>query len=186
MIPPDVPRLDQPGPDAQPRTVQFRDTAAPDRFMGRRGFLAVVATAGMALGMTMLGWIPLARPAKAEQGSEYPDCGRYNNGPGGPICAGAPYSPSYCGPDKWFKNGCFGNWEDGLDCYEPTTICDAGADRRDAWRWEADGVVYRCADGQINYDGAPNLEQVICNAVLPPAGSASRLAQRQPLSSLVP
>jgi hypothetical protein len=28
-------------------------------------------------------------------------------------------------------------------------------------------VVYRCADGEIHYDGAPNLEQVICNAPLP-------------------
>ncbi|MGH3776384.1 MAG: hypothetical protein ACRDRR_11735 [Pseudonocardiaceae bacterium] len=164
MIPPEVPRLDQPGPDPQPRTVQFRDTATVLR---RRGFLAVIGTAAMALGMTMLGWIPLARPARAEQGSEYPDCGRYNNGPGGPICHGAPYSPSYCGPDRWFKNGCFGNWEDGLDCYQPVTICQADEDMREAWRWEADGVVYRCADGQINYDGAPNLEQVICNASLP-------------------
>ncbi|MGH3814979.1 MAG: hypothetical protein ACRDUV_21465 [Pseudonocardiaceae bacterium] len=180
MIPTDVPRLDQPGPDPQPRTVQFRDTAtSPGRsgFLRRRGFLAVTGTAAMALGMTMLGWIPLARPARAEQGSEYPDCGRYDNGPGGPICHGAPYSPSYCGSDKWFKNGCFGEWEDGLDCYQPTTICQAGEDMLHAWRWEADGVVYRCADGQINYAGAPNLEQVICNASLP-----QRVAQPSPRS----
>jgi hypothetical protein len=164
MIPPDIPRLDQPGPDAQPRGVQFRETATA---MGRRGFLAVIGTGAMTLGVAMLGWIPLARPARAEQGSEYLDCGRYSDGPGGPICRGAPYSPSYCGPDKWFKNGCFGEWKDGLDCYQPRTICHAGEDMREAWRWEADGVVYRCADGEINYDGAPNLEQVICNATLP-------------------
>ncbi|MGH3755224.1 MAG: hypothetical protein ACRDRP_21530 [Pseudonocardiaceae bacterium] len=162
MIPPDVPRLDQPGPGAPPRAVQFHRTA-----VRRRTFLAVIGTAAMTLGMTMLGWLPLARPARAEQGSEYPDCGRYSNGPGGSICTGAPYSPSYCGPDKWFKNGCFGDWRDKLDCYQPRTICDAGQGRREAWRWEADGVVYRCADGEINYDGAPNLEQVICNATLP-------------------
>ena len=169
MSPPDVPRLDQPDPDPQPRAVQFRDTATPlgrSGFLRRRGFLAVTGTAAMALGMTMLGWIPLARPARAEQGSEYPDCGRYDNGPGGPICHGAPYAPSYCGPDKWFKNGCFGDWEDGLDCYQPVAICQAGEDMLEAWRWEADGVVYRCADGQINYAGSPNLEQVICNASL--------------------
>jgi hypothetical protein len=164
MIPPDIPRLDQPGPDAQPRAVQFRDTGTA---LPRRGFLAVIGTAAMTLGITMLGWIPLARPARAKQGGEYLGCGSYSNGPGGPICDGAPYSPSYCGPDKWFKNGCFGKWEDGLDCYQPRTICHAGEDMREAWRWEADGVVYRCADGEINYAGAPNLEQVICNATLP-------------------
>ncbi|MGQ0716013.1 MAG: hypothetical protein ACT4NP_01640 [Pseudonocardiales bacterium] len=182
MIPADVPRLDQPGPDPQPRTVQFRD---PGSALRRRGFLAVAGSTAMALGMTMLSWIPLARPARAEQGTEYPDCGRYNNGPGGPICHGAPYAPSYCGPDKWFKNGCFGNWEDGLDCYQPITICQAGEDMRDAWRWEADGIVYRCADGQINYAGAPNLEQVICNALLTSAGSA-RLEERRSSPPLVP
>jgi hypothetical protein len=164
MIPPDIPRLDQPRPDAQPRAVQFR---GPVTALQRRGFLAVIGTAAMTLSMTMLGWIPLARPARAEQGSEYLGCGRYSDGPDGPICHGAPYSPSYCGSDKWFKNGCFGKWRDGLDCYQPRTICQAGEDMREAWRWEADGVVYRCADGEINYDGAPNLEQVICNATLP-------------------
>ncbi|HEX8758474.1 MAG TPA: hypothetical protein VF734_00555 [Pseudonocardiaceae bacterium] len=160
----DIPRIDQPPCGAQPRAVQFRD-AAPA--LHRRRFLAVVGTAAMALSVTMLGWIPLARPARAQQGSEYLDCGRYNNGPGGPICHGAPYSPSYCGSDRWFKNGCFGNWDDGLDCYQPRTICRAGEEQREAWRWEADGVAYRCADGEINYSGAPNLEQVICNAPLP-------------------
>ena len=159
----EIPRIDQPRGGAEPRVVHFRDTAPA---LHRRRFLAVVGTAAMTLGVTMLGWIPLARPARAQQGSEYPDCGRYNNGPGGPICHGAPYSSSYCGDDNWFKNGCFENWRGELACYQPRTICRAGEESREAWRWEADGAVYRCADGEINYDGAPNPEQVICNAPL--------------------
>jgi hypothetical protein len=159
----EIPRLDQPGADAGPRVVQFPN-AGPG--LPRRGFLAVLSSAAMTLGLTVLGWIPLARPARAEPGSEYPDCGRYSDGPGGPICYGAPYSPSYCGPDQWFKSGCDGKWHDGLDCYQPRMICRAGEEPRDGWRWSSDGVVYRCADGEIHYNGAPNLEQVICNAPL--------------------
>ncbi|MDQ4102317.1 MAG: hypothetical protein M3186_00855 [Actinomycetota bacterium] len=159
----DIPLIEAPGPDAPPRAVQFSGRAPAVR---RRGFLRIVGTAATTLGLTVLGWIPLARPAKAEQGSEHPDCGRYNDGPGGVICYGAPYSPSYCGRDKWFKDGCFGDWDDELTCYQPRTICRAGGEARDAWLWTADNAVYRCADGDVHYDGAPNLEQVICNAVL--------------------
>lgn len=169
MTPADIPRIDQPAPDAQPRTVKFEDTVKfrdTATAVHRRGFLTVVGTAAMTLGLTVLGWIPLARPARAEQGSQYPNCGRYHYGPHGPICTGAPYSPSYCGSDKWFKNGCFGNRQDGLACYQPRTICLSGEEARDAWLWKADEVLYRCADGEIHYDGAPNLEQVICNATL--------------------
>ncbi|MGH3710638.1 MAG: hypothetical protein ACRDRQ_21595 [Pseudonocardiaceae bacterium] len=174
MTPADIPRIDQSGPGGKPRTVQFQfpDAATVDR----RGALSVLGTAAMTLGITMLGWIPLARPARAEQGNEYPDCGLYSDGPGGPICSGAPYSPSYCGPDRWFKNGCFGHWNEGLTCYQPRTICRAGTEPRNAWLWKADGVLYRCADGEIHYDGAPNLEQVICNAPLP-----QRAAGKSPL-----
>jgi hypothetical protein len=150
-----------------------------NRPLSRRGFLAVLSTAAMTLGLTVLGWVPLARPSRAEQGSEYPDCGRYYDGPGGPICYGAPYSPSYCGSDRWFKNGCFGSWKQGLDCYQPRTLCRAGGEARNAWHWKADGVVYRCADGEIHYSGAPNLEQVICSAALPePAGKPALLPPR--------
>ena len=163
MIPADIPRIDQPGPDVPARSVQFRAAAPTVR---RRGFLAVVGTAGMTLGLTVLGWIPLARPARAEQGSEYLDCGHYRHRPGAPICYGAPYSPSYCGSDQWFKNGCFGNWKDGLNCYQPRMICRAGGEARNGWRWKDGAVVYRCADGEVHYAGAPNLEQLICNATL--------------------
>jgi hypothetical protein len=163
MTPADIPRIDQPGPDMQPRTIRFHDAG---RAVRRRGFLAVLGTASMTLGLTVLGWIPLARPARAEQGSEYPNCGRYHYGPHGPICTGAPYSPSYCDSDKWFKNGCFGHWDEGLTCYQPRSICRAGEENRNAWLWKADDVVYRCADGEVHYPGAPNLEQVICNATL--------------------
>jgi len=157
LIPPDIPRLDQPGADPQPRVVRFADASQ----LHRRGFLAVASTAAMTLGLTMLGWIPLARPARAEQGSEYPDCGRYHYGPHGPTCIGAPYSESYCESDKWFRNGCYGQ-----DCYQPRAICRAGAESRNAWLWKSDGWTFRCADGDVQYSGAPNLEKLVCSARL--------------------
>jgi hypothetical protein len=162
MIPPDIPRLDQPGADPQPRVVRFADASQ----LHRRGFLAVASTAAMTLGLTLLGWIPLARPAGAEQGSEYPDCGRYHYGPHGPTCIGAPYSESYCESDKWFRNGCYGDPDKGLDCYQPRAICRAGADSRNAWLWKSDGWTFRCADGDVQYSGAPNLEKLVCSARL--------------------
>lgn len=163
MIPPDVPRLDQAGADPQPRAVQFADASTG---LHRRGFLAVVGTTAMTLGLTLLGWIPLARPARAEQGSEYPDCGRYHYGPNGPTCIGAPYSESYCDSDKWFKNGCYGDPDKGLDCYQPQTICRAGTESRNAWLWKSDSWMFRCADGDVHHSGAPNLEKLVCSARL--------------------
>lgn len=171
MNPLDIPRLDQPPAQAQPRAVQFwdaRTAAEPRRFLGRRGFLAVLSAGAMTLGVTMLGWIPLARPARAEPGTEFLDCGIYADGPGGPICVGAPYSPTNCGSDKWFRTGCYRSPQ-GEVCYEATTNCRAGGregERRNAWRWEADGVTYRCADGRAHHEGAPNPETLICSATL--------------------
>ena len=163
MIPPDVPRLDQAGAHPQPRAVQFADASTG---LHRRGFLAVVGTTAMTLGLTLLGWIPLARPARAEQGSEYPDCGRYHYGPNGPTCIGAPYSESYCDSDKWFKSGCYGDPDKGLDCYQPQTICRAGTESRNAWLWKSDSWMFRCADGDVHHSGAPNLEKLVCSARL--------------------
>lgn len=176
MSPPDLPRLDQAPAHAEPRVVQFRiQSPQPSQrggFLGRRGFLAVLSTGAMTLGVTMLGWLPLARPARAAPGTEFLDCGRYGDGqPGGPICTGAPYSPDYCGEDKWFIEGCFSTPE-GQVCYEPAPICRANAETnegRNAWRWEDGGVVYRCADGRAYRDGAPNPEVLICSARLSPA-----------------
>lgn len=158
----DVPRLDAPAPDAPPRAIRFRAGPRP----GRRGFLAVLGTAAMTLGMTVIGWIPLARPARAQEGTEYLDCGGYSDGPGGPLCVGAPYSARYCGDDNWFRSGCFPGEDGTTDCYEPLASCHADGEGRNAWRWEADGTVYRCADGQVHYEGAPNPEFVICSATL--------------------
>jgi hypothetical protein len=192
MDPTEIPRLDQPPTDAPPRALQFRDTAGPRGFagrrgspgrhrspgqrgflnsplLGRRGFLAVLGAGAMTLALTALEWLPLARYARAEPGTEYPDCGAYGDGPGGPICVGAPYSPRYCGSDDWFRTGCYERQEGGEVCYEPAAICRAAGrenEARNAWRWEADGISYRCADGKAYYDGAPNPEILICNATL--------------------
>ncbi len=180
MTPPDVPRFDQPAPDAKPRAVQFRTLEqfhtlgqAPERrgFFRRRGFLGVLGAGAMTLGMAVLGWIPLARPARAEQGTEFPDCGRYGNGPGGPICTGAPYSPDYCGDDDWFITGCYDRSDGHHVCYQPAPICRANAETnegRNGWRWDHEGILYRCADGHAYWDGAPNPEVLICSAKLTP------------------
>jgi hypothetical protein len=167
---PDIPRLDQAGADPQPRVVQFRDAGTE---LHRRGFLAVVGTAAMTLGLTMLGWIPLARPAWADEGTEYPDCGRYHYGPHGPTCIGAPYSESYCGLDRWFRTGCYGDGKGGEDCYQPHAICRSGPEARNAWLWKSDGLTYRCADGEVHYNGAPNWEQLVCSATLSEASQDS-------------
>ncbi|HEX2298207.1 MAG TPA: hypothetical protein VHH34_06780 [Pseudonocardiaceae bacterium] len=175
MTPTGIPRTDQPATGADPRVVRFRtDPAAAQRrgFLRRRGFLGVLGGGAVTLGITMLGWIPLARPARAEPGTEFPTCGSYYNGPGGPICIGARYSPAYCGNDGWFITGCYPRADGHQVCFQPAPICRADGENnpgRNAWRW-MDGVVqYRCADGHAYWDGAPNPEMLICNAKLTPA-----------------
>jgi len=187
MTPADIPRSDQPAPGAEPRAVQFRTNLPAGRrrgsrgrgflgrgflgrgFLGRRGFLGVLGAGAMTLGMTMLGWIPLVRRAQAQEGTEFPDCGRYSNGPGGPVCLGARYSPTYCGDDDWFITGCYERRGFGV-CFTPIEICRADADSpaRNAWRWVDGNIVYRCADGHAYWEGAPNPELVICSADLTP------------------
>ncbi|MGH3937173.1 MAG: hypothetical protein ACRDTG_00840 [Pseudonocardiaceae bacterium] len=158
-------------------------------FLGRRSFLAVLSAGAMTLGVTMLGWLPLARPARAQAGTEFLDCGVYGDGAGGPICTGAPYAATYCGSDKWFRNGCYRTPE-GEVCYEPATLCRAGGregERRNAWRWVADGVTYRCADGRVRHEGAPNPETAICSATLsdsaPPSSSPAPEPSPEPSST---
>jgi hypothetical protein len=160
----DVPRADrEPDGPVEPRSVTFQSP----RRVRRRGFLAVMAAGAMTLGVTALSWVPLARTARAEAGTEYPGCGRYGDGPGGPVCYGFPYSSDHCGDDDWFRNGCYENSDGTVDCYRPLAICEAGDDGgRNAWRWEDDDTVWRCADGELQYEGAPNPETVICNARL--------------------
>lgn len=188
MTPADIPRSDRPAPGAPPRALRFHTDPPPGRhrrspgrgqpgrgllglgFLGRRGFLGVLGAGAMTLGVTMLGWIPLARRAQAEEGTEFPDCGRYSNGPGGPICLGSRYSPSYCGADNWFLTGCYVRRGFGV-CFTPIAICRAGVDsdeKRNAWRWMNEGIEYRCADGHAFWEGAPNPELVICSARLTP------------------
>lgn len=197
MTPSDIPRSDRPAPGAEPRAVQFRTTAARGRhrssqgrglpglgFLGRRGFLGVLGAGAMTLGMTMLGWIPLARRAQAEEGTEYPDCGRYSNGPGGPICLGARYSPTYCGADNWFITGCYVRRGFGV-CFTPIEICRSDPDSnvgRNAWRWMSEGIEYRCADGHAYWEGAPNPELVICSAKLTPDPPTATPAPSEPPS----
>ena len=181
MRPIEIPRFDLRPADAQPRLVQFRESGR----LSRRGFLAVLGAGAMTLGMTVLGWIPLARPARAEPGTEFMDCGTYGDGPGGPLCYGAPYSPRYCGEDKWFLTGCYRHPE-GQACYEPVEFCRAaGPDGgyRNAWRWESDNIIWRCADGQVYWEGAPSPDTVICNAKLAPAQPTSPEPTAPPPSS---
>lgn len=159
-----VPSADRPpdGPFAA-REVTFE---APRR-VRRRGFFAVMAAGAMTLGVTALSWVPLARPARAEPGSEYMGCGRYGDGPGGAVCHGYPYSEEHCGEDGWFLDGCYTNSDGSVDCYRPLEICRAGDEGgRNAWRWKTEDEEWRCADGEVQYEGAPNPETVICSAEL--------------------
>lgn len=178
MTSPGIPSLDRSHLDRPPLDRPPLDRSSRSRGvrLRRRGFLAVLGAGAMTLGLTMLGWIPLARPARAEPGTEYPYCGIYTDGqPGGSICVGAPYSPQYCGSDNWFKTGCESGSDGEEICYQPVRACRADGEdssARNAWRWEADGVTYRCADGRVTRAGAPNSEFVICSARLTAAPSS--------------
>lgn len=179
-----VPRVDrEPAGPFEPREVAFEFP----RRVQRRGFLAVMATAAMTLGVTALSWVPLARPARAEPGTEYLGCGQYSDGPGGPLCTGYPYSTDYCGDDDWFRNGCFETSDGHTDCYQPLEICEADEGRgRNAWRWQTDDAEWRCADGEVEHEGAPNPERVICSAQLSSTTSPDESPDQPEPSPLLP
>ena len=124
----------------------------------RRPLLKGALTGSMTLAVTMIGWIPLAKPARAAVGTEYTTgCGGYSYD--GKLCTGASYSSGYCGSDKWFKNGCFRAPDNYVDCYAPTKAC--GSPARNAWRWSG----YRCADGYYTPYGQSRIFR-ICSAKL--------------------
>jgi hypothetical protein len=149
----DIPQFEvEPEGSYEPRRVSF----TPVTDMGRRGFLGVLGAGGMALGMSMLSWVPVGRKAHAAVGTEYTTCSIYSYD--GVICVGAPYSSSLCGSDKWFKNGCFRAADNYTDCYRPKVACNG----RNAWRWSG----YRCADGEVRYYGTSIWLFRICSAAL--------------------
>ena len=133
---------------------------APSDHVGRRGFLRVVAAGGMALGLTVLGWLPPARRAFGTVGTEHLDCASFDYD--GILCSPNVYSPANCGEDGWFRDGCIAGPDGGHECYRPVSECDG----RSAWRWWEDGVEYRCADGEVKFQGAPRWDFRICNAEL--------------------
>ncbi len=128
--------------------------------VGRRGILRVIAAGGMALGLTVLGWLPLARRAFAAVGTEHLDCASFSYD--GLICTPAVYSPDNCGADGWFRAGCEADANGEYTCFRPVTSCDG----RNAWRWRDAGTEYRCADGEVKLPGSPRWDYRICNAVL--------------------
>lgn len=167
-----VPSVHEPPPGGdQPRGTRFR---IPSPRLRRRGFIGVLGGGAMTLSLTMLGWIPFARSARAEEGTEYLTCGVFD---GDPICIGGHTSPIYCGEDNWFRNGCVTNDDGFTDCYEPLSICGADGPDRNAWRWDYEGITFRCADGDVEFEGAPSDELVICSARLGPAEPESDPAE---------
>lgn len=130
--------------------------------VGRRGFLRVVAAGGMALGLTVLGWLPPARRAFAVVGSEHLNCASFSYD--GLICTPAVYSPDNCGADGWFRVGCDVDANGGYGCFRPVDACDG----RSAWRWRDGATEYRCADGEVKFSGSPRWDFRICNAALTP------------------
>lgn len=154
-----LPLLDGPPPaDYEPRLVTFQA-----RTQQRRGFLRVLAVGGMALGMTVLGWVPVGRRAEAVAGTEWPSCRAgdfaYDDAI---ICTPEVYSSYYCGTDKWFKNGCFREPDGLTTCFRPLVRCHS----RNAWRWVRSGVTYRCADGEVKCQQCSEWNFKICSARL--------------------
>jgi hypothetical protein len=152
-----VPRLDEePATGALSRQVTFRTPGG----ISRRSLIRTAAMGGMALGVTVLSWVPLGKKASAAP-YEHANCSifSYSNSL---ICWPQVYSPSYCGSDKRFKNGCFRNPVDnGTDCFRPIKACNT----LNAWRWRTPaGVLYRCADGEANFGAGWSFK--ICNARL--------------------
>lgn len=151
-------------PDFETRTAEdvprALDAAAATP-VRRRPLLKGALTGSMTLAVTVIGWIPLAKPARATVGTEYTanNCSDAGYSYDGKLCTGAPYSSGYCGSDKWFKNGCFRAPDNYVDCYAPTKIC--GSPARNAWRWSG----YRCADGYYTPYGQSRLFR-ICSAKL--------------------
>jgi hypothetical protein len=129
--------------------------------LSRRSFLRAFGLGGMALGMTVVGWIPKARRAYAVAGTEYTNCHTYQYN--GMICTPAVYSASYCGGDKWFKNGCYNVGDGFTRCYRPIAVCEG----RNAWRWFEGGTNYRCADGETKLNGDASWTFKICSAANP-------------------
>lgn len=154
-----VPDIDvAPGSDYAPRLTTFVASS-----LERRSFLKVVGIGGVTLGMTVLGWLPTGRRAAATVGTEYTNCSKFLYSDS-QFCDPAVYSASYCGTDKWFKNGCFHVSDGFYDCYRPIVACNS----RNAWRWDhtPSGRIYRCADGEVKFSGTSTYAFRICSAVL--------------------
>jgi hypothetical protein len=152
----EVPRIDVPPAAGGERS---RITPLLSTPAGRRSVVKGLLVGAMTLSGTIVSWVPLARPASATVGTEYLSCDAAGYTYNGSICIGAPTSATWCGNDKWFKDGCFRQVDGFVDCFQPIKIC--GINNRNAWRWSG----HRCADGQYKPSGGSWVTR-ICNATL--------------------
>jgi hypothetical protein len=122
-----------------------------------RTVIRSVTDLAVKLGATVLGWLPVvhARQEVAAVGSYWGNCASAGYPEYEGLCTGAPYDPSYCGGDGWFKNGDSGGYR-----WTPVTACGD----RNAWIWDAGRVGWRCCDG-MRYGGSGSGTFLICNAV---------------------
>jgi hypothetical protein len=121
------------------------------RYVGtRRSFVrGLVGGCGL-LAVSALGKLPLWRPgaAHAVAGTEWLNCADYGGWSGydnnTKICVGGPYSSTYCGSDKWARNGLYNSvyWYPQQACGEANPYLP----KRNAWRWTHNSTPYRCAD----------------------------------------
>lgn len=146
LTPQTVPAADGP-PDAATtdaattRPSQIRRTLMR-RSMGRRALLRLGLGGGIAVGMSVIGWLPPARPRSAAAAREHLNCSIYTYD--GVLCIGGAVSTAYCSAG-WHRgdyvrfDSC--NWRN----YNPlVTRCSGLA----AWRWPHGTQLWRCADGE--------------------------------------
>lgn len=159
----DIPYLDVEPSEARPRKVDVRIPRLP-----RRNVLRLVAAGGMALGLSVLGWLPNARRAAATPGTWWPrsdcrDSGYTNYNPCGPFA----YGQKWCGTDGWFKDYAARGSDGYMYTYDPLTVCGEYGTPRNAWYWyySTSGWTVRCADGLVTvWTGTPPNHRIVSRA----------------------
>jgi hypothetical protein len=130
-------------------TMDPADGRTPRRF-DRREFTQMVMAAGMAAGITVLGWIPQPRPASAGHTtySIHSNCAGINYGSyaGSTGCCscGSQVHSAYCAGNNWHRH----DTVSGSGYSITYSIRTASCDGRNAWRWTRSGNQWRCSDGR--------------------------------------
>jgi hypothetical protein len=140
-----IPSADE--PPATGRRSQVQRVLAR-RQMGRRALLRLGLGSAMALGMSILQWLPPARLplAFAQSLSEWPDCNIYYYD--GAVCIGGRLGKEYCTAEGWHRDDIVTSHCKTIDYNPLPTRCNGRA----AWRWPDGSALWRCADGEMWID----------------------------------